>query len=374
MKKLIKYLGLSIVLITTITIILFINLSPQFGGEISEEQKIVFEQLDHYENGKFVNFEPFSIKSDCHSVTEMIKEIVNPPNNIRPKKNIEVVKFDINSIGKDLNGKARVVWLGHSSFLLEIESKTILIDPVFGEYAAPHKLLGRKRYNDEMPFDIEKLNKIDAVIISHDHYDHLDFPTIEKIKAKVENVIVPLGVGNHFIEWGIHPDKVQQLDWWNETMLGSLKIVLTPSRHSSGRGINDQAATLWGSWCFIGTNQKIYFSGDGGYGSHFKQIGEKYGPFDFGMIECGQYNEKWAGMHMFPEESVQAGIDLKINTFMPIHWGTFSLASHGWTDPIERFLKKAGELKVSVSTPRIGESILIKSNNYSKANWWKQFD
>ncbi len=349
-------------------------LSPQFGGATTKTQKEQFKELAHYKNGQFINHEPFYIKTDCHSITEMLKEAMRGNPHLQPKKNIKVVKFDVNQINQNLGNKARVIWLGHSSFLIEIEGKTILIDPIFSDFAAPIGLLGRKRYNDEMSFNVEDLKTIDAVIISHDHYDHLDYPTISKIKDKVQNVIVPLGVGNHFKEWGIDPKIIQELDWWEETQLGSLKIVLTPSRHSSGRGLSDQSATLWGSWCLLGPKQKIFFSGDGGYGKHFKQIGEKYGPFDFGMIECGQYGKHWAGMHMIPEESVQAGLDVQAKTFIPIHWGAFTLSTHSWTDPVERFKKKAEELNASVSTPEIGQQILVKSNAYPEMDWWTKFE
>jgi L-ascorbate metabolism protein UlaG (beta-lactamase superfamily) len=364
----------AIILLITLTVFTFMKSSPQFGGKVSKEQKAEFKKLSHYENGKFTNAEPFVIKMDCHSVTEMLKETIRSKPHIHPDKNIEVVKFEVNQLNKDLEGKARVVWLGHSSFLIHIEDKVILIDPVFSDYAAPHKLLGRKRYNNEMPFDVMDLDKIDAVIISHDHYDHLDYPTINKIKDKIEHVIVPLGVGNHFKEWGFAADKIQEMDWWNETQLGNLKIAFTPSRHASGRGLSDQSSTLWGSWCLLGQNQKIFFSGDGGYGIHFKEIGAKYGPFDFGMVECGQYNEKWAGMHMVPEESVQAGLDAQIKTFMPIHWGAFTLANHTWTDPVERFTKKALELNAVIATPSIGQSIEVASSQYPREDWWEQFD
>jgi len=376
-KKLLKWFFILLIggiLISAIGIFLFMTFSPQFGGTTTEEQRMTFKKLDHYAEGQFTNAEPFEIKTDCHSITEMLKETFREHPHIHPNKDIEVIPFDVNAIQKNLGNKARLTWLGHSSFLLEMEGKTILIDPVFSDYAAPHILLGRKRYNDKMPFDVAALEIVDAVIISHDHYDHLDYATINKIKSKVKHVIVPLGVGNHFIEWGIDPQIVQQLDWWQETQLGSLKIVLTPSRHSSGRGISDQSATLWGSWCLLGSNQKVFFSGDGGYGKHFKDIGAKYGPFDFGMIECGQYDKLWAGMHMVPEESVQAGIDVQAASFMPIHWGSFTLANHTWTDPVERFKTKAKELDAVIATPEIGESLLIDSSNYSHTAWWKKFD
>lgn len=368
------FLIIGIIAILAIVAFSFIQLSPQFGGQVTEQQKESFEKLNHYQNGIFTNAEPFTLKMDCHSITEMLKEMLRSKPHIQPDKNVEVVPFDVSTLNQSIANKARVVWLGHSSFLIHIDDQVILIDPIFSDYAAPHKMLGRKRYNDKMPFDIMDLDRIDAVIISHDHYDHLDYPTISQIKDKIQQVIVPLGVGNHFREWGFAAEKINELDWWDETTLGDLTIACTPSRHSSGRGISDQSATLWSSWCLLGQNQKIYFSGDGGYGKHFKEIGAKYGPFDFGMVECGQYNDNWAGIHMVPEESVQAGLDVRAASFMPIHWGAFTLANHTWTDPVERFTKKAKELNATISTPSIGQSIEISSATYPHDAWWEAFN
>lgn len=375
MKKILKRIALVlgvITLIVSITAIAFMNLSPQFGGKISKEQKKIFEELAHYSKGKFINDEPFEIQLDCHSVTEMVKEAFSSIPNTVPEKNIEVESFDVNTVN-NLDNKTRITWLGHSSFLIEIDGKTILLDPVFSDYAAPHKLLGRKRFNNKMPFAVEDLKTIDAVIISHDHYDHLDYPTISKIKDKIQHVIVPLGVGCHFREWGIEDAKIQELDWWQETALGDLKVVCTPSRHASGRGISDQSATLWSSWCFLGGSQNIYFSGDGGYGKHFKKIGETYGPFDYAMMECGQYDVKWAGMHMMPEETIQAGIDVRAKIIQPIHWGAFRLANHTWTDPVERASKEALKKNIPIATPKVGESIIINDSTKVYTNWWTKF-
>lgn len=374
MKKVFKKTGLIVgicFLMLSLTILLFMSLAPQFGGKISKEQQKEFEKLEHYSDGKFLNAEPIDIKLDCHSITEMAKGVFKPAPNVKPDKNIEVEVFDISKIQENLNQKARLTWLGHSSFLLEMDNKTILIDPVFSSYAAPHEWLGRKRFNDKMSFNVEDLKEVDAVIISHDHYDHLDYNTIKTIKEKIKNVIVPLGVGNHFKKWGIPSEKIQELDWWNETQLDGIKIACTPARHGSGRGLSDQSATLWSSWCFMGQNQKLFFSGDSGYGKHFKEIGDKYGPFDFAMIECGQYDDLWADIHMVPEESVQVGVDVKANYMMPIHWGAFLLANHDWRDPAERFIKKANELNVNYVTPKIGQSVLINSNEYPTTKWWE---
>lgn len=376
LKKTLKWLFLSLIgllLIAVLTVVLFMKLSPQIGGTVSDEQKKQFEQLDHYEKGKFLNAEPVVLDFSFSNLKELAFEWFGNIPNATPRKKIEVRPFNVNEIGQNLDGGARATWLGHSSFLIEMDDKVLLIDPVFSEHAAPHPWLGVKRFTNGMPFQLSDLKKVDAVLISHDHYDHLDYKTMLALKDKVERAYVPLGVGVHFKAWGFAPEKIKEMDWWEETQYGGLKIAFAPSRHGSGRGFS-QDATLWGSWALFGEGQKIYFSGDGGYGVHFKAIGEKYGPFDFGMIECGQYDKKWATYHLSPEESVQAGLDAGAEVFMPIHWGAFKLASHSWTDPVERFTKKAKEVNARITTPAIGQSVFIPSDEFPTEAWWKLFD
>lgn len=358
------------ILIVTLITFLFMTFSPQFGGKISKVQKAEFEKLDHYEDGKFINKLPIDMDISFKSIIEMSKEMFSPHEEVVPKKRIDVNDADLSTLNNDsLNN---ITWLGHSSFYIKFEDQSILIDPIFSDYAAPHQWFGRKRFNDKMPFELSEIEEVDVLIISHDHYDHLDYKTIDELKDKVKRFVVPLGVGAHLKAWKITEDRITELDWWDECELGSVKYVLTPSRHASGRGMTDQSATLWGSWCFISDNQRIYFSGDGGYDDHFKQIGEKYGPFDFAMLECGQYNEKWEGMHMYPEETVQAGIDVQAKVMMPIHWGAFSLAPHAWYEPVERFKKQADLDKVNYCLPQIGSTIHIGDKSEQR-EWWLDF-
>lgn len=371
--KVLKWIGLgvlSLILIVVIIGALFLNLSPQFGGEATDEQKVSYASTGHYTDGIFTNEEEIIMQTDCHSISKMIGEVFEPDPRIAPKTNIEVVSFDLNTIGNTPDSSCRITWLGHSSFLIEMEEKVILLDPVFGQYAAPHSLLGRKRYNSEMPFALEQLKKVDAVIISHDHYDHLDYPSIKTLISKTEHFFVPLGVDNHLRAWGANEAQMHALDWWEESELGAINIALTPSRHMSGRAMGDQSATLWGSWVLTGPHQNLFFSGDGGYGKHFKAIGEEYGPFDIGLMECGQYNKLWANVHMMPEETPQAGLDVQAKLIIPIHWGSFTLAAHSWTDPVERVTKAAQALGLPVATPQIGESVIVPGA-WPEGRWWE---
>lgn len=184
---------------------------------------------------------------------------------------------------------------------------------------------------------------------------------------------MPLGVGAHFRKWGVQDKHIHELDWWDDIVLDSLRFTCAPARHFSGRGFGDRAATLWASWIIESPDKKIYFSGDSGYGPHFKEIGERFGGFDFAMMECGQYNEKWHAIHMMPEETVQAAIDVRAEMTMPIHWAAFTLSLHSWTDPVERALKKADELNVPFCTPQIGEPVII-GHHHPASKWWRELN
>lgn len=349
---------------------LFVKLSPQFGGTATDAQKTFYSKSENYKAGKFVNKN--DVKLDM-SFTDMRKSLIgffNAPSNTKPEKDIPVLKIDSLDIVR-YKDSTRLIWFGHSAFLLQMNGKTILIDPMFGDVPAPHPMLGSKRFSKELPIEIEQLPKIDAVIISHDHYDHLDYGSIEKLKDKVSMFYMPLGVGVHLEEWGIEKERIVEMDWWEEIRYEELTFACTPAQHFSGRGFSDRQATLWSSWVIHSDSERLFFSGDSGYGDHFKEIGSKYGPFDFAMLECGQYNKMWPEIHMFPEETAQAGLDVQAKRIMPIHWGAFKLAMHPWTDPVERIGKKAKELNIDLLVPRIGETIHLTDKKETATNWWQ---
>ena len=358
--------------ILCLIVILFMNLSPEFGDTLNAKQKLSLENEPNYQNGKFINPEKIEMDYSFSNILKMLGEVLKSNPERQPKKNIEVQKLEPEVISEKNRSLERITWFGHSTFLLEIEGKKLLIDPIFSDYAAPHPLFGKKRYNKEMPISIENLPPIDAVFISHDHYDHLDYPTIKKLKSKVTNFYVPLGVGNHLISWGIEKQKIQEMNWWDSSKLGDLKIDFVPSRHSSGRAIMDQSATLWGGWVFRGNSKKIYYSGDGGYGKHFNEIGKKFGEFDLGIIECGQYNKLWADVHMMPEETAKAAKDINAKILLPVHWGALTLASHSWTDPIER-LKKVLNTEINLATPEIGQLLDLNTKKIPQSKWWDKY-
>jgi len=265
----------------------------------------------------------------------------------------------------------KFVWYGHSAVLLQIDNKNLLIDPMLGPDASPIGPVRTKRYSEGSLDVIDSLPKIDAVLLTHDHYDHLDLKSIEKLKPKVDTWLVGLGIGRHLIKWGIPKEQITEFDWWEEKSFKDLGLVFTPSRHFSGRGLTDRAKSLWGGWVIQGKAEKVYWSGDGGYDTHFKKIGERFGPFNLGFIECGQYHKLWHEIHMYPEESVQAAIDSKVEKTVPVHWGGFTLALHNWKESIDRFVAKAEKEKVLFLTPNLGE--VAHSNSDTKL-WWKDFD
>lgn len=368
-KKMLTIIGIILVIIV-VAVALFINLSPQFGGSATEEQLELYAKSKNYKNEKFINLNNVKIEMSAENMLKAIGGMFKNIPNTTPSLPINIEKIDSVDIA-NYHSKTRLVWFGHSAFLMQINDKTILLDPMFGEVPAPHPLLGSKRFSKELPIEIEKLPKIDAVIISHDHYDHLDYESIKKLKDKVGKFFVPLGLGQHLQEWDIAKEKIVELDWWQETKFEDLTFISTPSQHFSGRGLFDRDKTLWCSWVIKSSTETIYFSGDSGYAPHFKEIGKKYGPFDFAMLECGQYNKLWSEVHMFPEETAQAGVDLKAKKIMPIHWGAFKLALHSWTDPVERVSKKAKELNIELITPKIGEVLVISDSEKKYSQWWR---
>ncbi len=362
----------SIVLaLIALSVLLFLNLSPQFGGKITKEREAQYSKSKNYKDGKFINIGNVTMEMSRGDAWKATKGMLNPKSDSKPSRNIEVNPVDsLNLV--NYGEQTRLIWFGHSSFLVQMNEKNILIDPMFGDVPAPHPWLGVKRFSNKLPIAVEKLPQINAVLISHDHYDHLDYGSIQKLKNKVKLFYVPLGVGVHLEAWGVEKEKIIELDWWEETSLGDLKFIATPAQHFSGRGFSDRAKTLWCSWILKSSSERIFFSGDSGYANHFKEIGSKYGPFDFALLECGQYNKLWPVVHMFPEEAAQAGIDLSAKTIMPIHWGAFKLAHHSWTDPVERVSIKAKELGVHLITPVIGESIELNTIEQIGSEWWKQ--
>ena len=262
--------------------------------------------------------------------------------------------------------------LGHSSLLMKLRGEFWLTDPVFAERASPFRHVGPKRFHAP-PISLENLPPLRAVILSHDHYDHLDRDTVIALAATTGLFITPLGVGDRLIEWGIDAKKVRQIDWWQSIDVDGLALTATPAQHFSGRSLFDGNSTLWASWVIADDALRVFFSGDTGYFDGFRTIGERLGPFDVTLIETGAYDSQWPYVHMQPDETVQAHIDLRGRTLVPIHNGTFDLAMHRWQEPFERVTALAMARGVALSTPRMGERLDLNAPHRGE-RWWRAVD
>lgn len=266
----------------------------------------------------------------------------------------------------------RTTWLGHSTLFIELDGARLLVDPVWSERASPFSWAGPKRFHAP-PLPLSELPPVDAVLISHNHYDHLDEATIRTLAERVPRFIVPLGVGAYLEEWGISPERIVELDWWDETTVGAVTVVATPARHFSGRSLvmADRDRTLWSGFGMVGPAHRVYYSGDTAMFPGFAEIGRRLGPFDVTFMETGAYNALWRDVHIGPEQAVRAHRLLRGGLYVPVHWGTFDLSLHSWTEPVERLLIAAAEQGVAVAVPRPGESFEPASPP-ALARWWPE--
>ncbi|RIX51542.1 hypothetical protein D3P08_16690 [Paenibacillus nanensis] len=360
---------LGIIVLIVIAVPLVQRAVPSFGGRVSKERRKQFETLPHYKGGRFHYPVPTKMNTSIKDMFPVAWEFIKGSPSRKAPSLLPMVELTREDFKRPSD--PRVIWFGHSAALLQMSGLTILFDPMFGIAPSPVPFIGGKRFGGKLPMKLEDLPQIDYVILSHDHYDHLDYSSVRALKGKVGHFFVPLGVSVHLIRWGVEPERITEMDWWEERDLNGLKLACTPSRHFSGRGTGDRDSTLWCSWVLHGHSARVYFCGDSGYGPHFKEIGERYGPFDLTMMECGQYDERWAAIHMLPEQTVQAHKDVKGDVLIPIHWGGFTLALHDWNDPPERAAKEAERRGVRMATPLIGESVTIGGSTIPKSKWWR---
>lgn len=325
------------------------------------------QQSTNYKSGSFQNLSPTAALREDASFCKMIKDFTNKPKSVRPAAPLKIQRHDIAAMQAP-----SIVWFGHSSYLLKLEELTLIVDPVFSGHASPVKFFGKSFEGTDI-FDTDQFGGIDYVLITHDHYDHMDYETILKLKNKVKHFYTSLGVGSHLEYWGVPADKITELDWWETAQIkDNVSITATPSRHFSGRGVK-RAQTLWSSFVLKTAKENLFLGGDSGYDEHFKEIGEKYGPFDLALLECGQYGENWPNIHMTPEQTWQAALDLNTKTLMPVHWGKFVLALHPWKEPIERLFKAVNSDHLRIVTPMIGEPLSLHAAN-TTTKWWTTID
>ena len=322
------------------------------------------EALPNYKNGSFENL---AERSDS-TVKRRLLFLHKRPESIRPSYELPWVKTNLKTLTAP---EPTIVWFGHSSLLIKTGQGNILIDPIFSNHAGPVPGL-ITAFQGTGHYHAKDMPPIDVLIISHDHYDHLDYRTLEKLKDHIKMAIVPMGVGSDLVYWGFDPKKIIELNWNQSfTLPGGLRVTATSAQHRSNRTYNNNRAnkTLWASYVIQAGNYRLFYSGDSGYGPHFKQIGEQYGPFDLALLECGQYSPNWPWTHLLLGQAAQATVDLRARLLQPVHWAKFVEADHPWNEPIEKLLVAAGKLGVQVNVPRIGEPYNL-GDPPKKAVWW----
>jgi len=337
-----------------------------FGKKPAGKRQQRIEQVENYSGGEFKNVEPTSVNPNNVSFFKILRDFTNKPSDVKPPKEVPSKRTDLHSLKAS---KPSVVWFGHSSYFISYNNFNILVDPVFSGNASPVNFFG-KAFHGADHYEIEDFPEIDLLILTHDHYDHLDFPSIIKLHSKTKQIVTSLGVGAHLEYWGVPQRKITELNWWEEAIITSnIKITATPSRHFSGRGVT-RANTLWSSFALELENYKIFIGADSGYDGQFKKIGDHFGGFDLAFLECGQYGKNWPQIHMFPEQTVQAAQDLKAEILFPVHWSKFVLSTHSWNESINRLVKEARAKNQHYVSPLIGESYVL-GEDYKQTNWWE---
>lgn len=356
-----KWIGILFVILGILTI-LFLTFAPQFGASPKSASLDRIKASPNQQEGKFENLIDTTLDTREPGEGMDLKQYLFPPEGKNPTEPLPSERFNPATFSA-----GEYVWFGHSTLLFKTTELTILTDPVFNR-ASPVPVGGKPFAMTETP-TADDLPDIDVVIISHDHYDHLDYKAISDIASQVALFLVPLGIQAHLEHWGVPTNKIVERDWYQEHQVDSTAFTLTPTRHFSGRGVTNRNSTLWGAWVIKHQDTSIYYGGDSGYFDEFKKVGEQYGPFDIAFLENGAYDKAWAQIHMMPEESVQAALDLKAELFFPIHWGKYDLAKHRWTDPIERAVAAARQHNLPLVSPKVGQVFTTSEPPFEP--WWK---
>ena len=340
----------------------------KFGQSPKGERLERIKKSPNYSNGEFKNLSETAVMtSDKSSFGVMWDFMFSKKVNVTPKNIIPTIKTNLKNLGPDENV---LVWFGHSSYFFRLHGKTFLVDPVFSSYASPFSFVN-KAFKGTTVYNSDDLPNIDFLIISHDHWDHLDYKTILELKSKVNKVICGLGVGQHFEYWGYDDSMITELDWYEESLLqDSVQIAATPARHFSGRGIK-RNKTLWTSYALKIHDFNLFIGGDGGFDTFFSEIGEKYGPFNLAILEQGQYNQNWNQIHLLPEQVFESAEQLRASRIFPVHNSKFALSSHPWDEPLNEITEN-GSNNIPVLTPQIGELVRLTDSTQTFSEWWKE--
>jgi L-ascorbate metabolism protein UlaG (beta-lactamase superfamily) len=336
------------------------------GGRLSGERLKRAQGSPHFANGRFRNEEVRD--QPAPSNREMLKHQFFGPEERHPRGPVPVVTRSAKDYSEAPATGLRATWIGWSSVLVEIDGAKVLTDPIWSERCSPSTLVGPKRLH-AVPIPLDQLPPIDAVVISHDHYDHLDMVTVRTLGARGTHFVVPLGIGAHLERWGIGRSQIHELDWNESTTLKGLTFTATAARHYSGRNPLHKQEMLWASWVVAGPRHRVFFSGDTGYSAAFKRIGVAHGPFDLTLIKIGASDPSWSDIHMTPEEAIQTHLDVRGRAMLPVHWATFNLAFHAWRDPADRALAAAKKSGVTLIVPRPGEFVEPASPPPQQV-WW----
>ncbi|PTT71947.1 MULTISPECIES: MBL fold metallo-hydrolase [unclassified Chryseobacterium] len=361
----------TIIAVAVLVVLLYFVITGQevFGAEAKGERLKRMQQSARYRDGQFQNLSETPSLAEGYSMPKVMFDFFFAKKNplLKPLKNIPSIHTDLKNLPKN---EDIFVWLGHSSYYIQTDGVSFLIDPVLSSYGSPFKFFN-KAFSGADIFKPEDIPELDYLVITHDHYDHLDYPTVKAIKNKVKKVILPLGVGSHLERWGYEPEQLIEEEWGSEVVLkNDLKIIYTPARHFSGRKVK-RNVTLWTSYVLETPTKKLFLGGDSGYDTHFKMIGEKYGPFDYAFMENGQYNEAWKYIHALPEDVIQASIDVKAKNIIPVHSSKFALALHAWNEPLEKVTKLGKDKNLNILTPMIGEPVDLNASDNKFRVWWK---
>jgi L-ascorbate metabolism protein UlaG (beta-lactamase superfamily) len=367
--KILKWFVLSLlglVLLLVIAVFGYMRLD-KFGSEPSGKRMTDIEAASNFRDGEFQNEHTTPQLAEGYSMSDVLyRWFTNPNTRISPSGIIPSSKSDLTHLRRQ---EDVLVWFGHSSYFIQIDGRRILMDPVFSGSASPVPGTVMAFRGTDI-YTVEELPEIDYLFISHDHYDHLDYETVMKLKGKVKKVICPLGVGAHFELWGYDSTEIVERNWYESVALDSgFTATITPARHFSGRTFG-RNKTLWCSFLLQTPTMKVYMGGDSGYDTHFADIGNKFGPIDLAMLEAGQYDEAWPYIHSSPDQVVKAAQDLKAKRFFPVHNSKFPLANHDWDDPLKKVTHFNAASGIPLVTPRIGEIVLLKDTTQRFSPWW----
>lgn len=358
---------LIIIAAITVAVLAFMS-QAKFGSKPSGERLRLIGQSSNYSKGQFQNLSHTPSLTEGASFGSVLKEFLfeKKPGK-KPAQPLPSIKTNLLELRKE---EDVLVWMGHSSYFMQVDGKTMLVDPVLSGAASPLSFTTRSFAGADI-YTTDEIPEIDFLFITHDHWDHLDYDTIKKLQPRIKTIITGLGTATHLERWGFNKTMIIEKDWGEAvTLSNGFSVTVTPARHFSGRTFTRNKA-LWVSFVLQTPMHKIFIGGDSGYDDHFEKIGNDHGPFDLAILECGQYDKSWKYIHMMPEETVQAAIELQAKKLLPVHWGKFTLGNHSWKEPAERVFKSAADKKVKLLTPMIGEEVKLDDDAQAFWPWWQ---